>query len=351
MDMIPQLPPHQGNRVRKGRTSFAIPRGAAHTCRSLFQQQLGGQRNDRVEAQQRRGRTGDGPIIPLALRFHPQVGPRFFKCHFHRPATNNPRQHLLAGMLQIGRQQRLRFEARLRVAHQDPTESHRGLARVIPERRVRGDLDLTGAFPIPIVNRQRAPRRLLIRQHRLQGRPAFPFQAGATTLARCTRRWGIVEGGIEAQARDHTDTGPPRHQGEPFQGCKTAIRYEDHLAARQPAPHEPDDLPGAFQQGLVAAAALGIEALGGTQHGQKGQGPDPVGPGYGGQHQTPEPTPATGFHHMRLRGPHGSTGDAFRSHVIAASAFDGVIKAKDNDPAGDEHGHEESEEPPTGGER
>src|SRR4029434_3488831 len=60
---------------------------------------------------------------------------------------------------------------------------------------------------------------------------------------------------------------------------------------------------------------------------------------------------ATGFDHMRVRGPHGITVDTFGGDLFAASAFDGVIKATDDDTAGDEHRHEEPEEQPTGGER
>ena len=45
---------------------------------SFFDQQMRGQCNDRIEAHQRRGGTGNGPRIPLALRFHPQMRPRFF---------------------------------------------------------------------------------------------------------------------------------------------------------------------------------------------------------------------------------------------------------------------------------
>ena len=62
-----------------------------------------------------------------------------------------------------------------------------------------------------------------------------------------------------------------RARGEPFQGRKTAVRHEDQLAIRQPAPHEPDALPGAFQHSVMAAAPLGIEARRGTQHRQKGK--------------------------------------------------------------------------------
>ena len=73
MEMIPQLPPYQGNRVRKGGASLAIPRCAAHAGRSLLDQQLGSQRDDGVEAQQRRGGASNRAVIPLALRFHPQT--------------------------------------------------------------------------------------------------------------------------------------------------------------------------------------------------------------------------------------------------------------------------------------
>jgi hypothetical protein len=52
-----------------------------------------------------------------------------------------------------------------------------------------------------------------------------------------------------------------------------------------------------------------------------------------------------------VRGPHGITGDTFGGDLFAASAFDGVIKAKDDDTAGDAHRHEEPEEQPTRGER
>jgi hypothetical protein len=49
-----------------------------------------------------------------------------------------------------------------------------------------------------------------------------------------------------------------------------------------------------------------------------------------------------------MRGPHGITGDALRGNLIATSAFDGVIKAADNDTSGDEHGDEEPEQQSTG---
>ena len=52
-----------------------------------------------------------------------------------------------------------------------------------------------------------------------------------------------------------------------------------------------------------------------------------------------------------MRGPHGIAVDTFGFDLLAASAFDGVIKTTDDDTPGDEHGHEQPEEQPTGFER
>jgi hypothetical protein len=105
------------------------------------------------------------------------------------------------------------------------------------------------------------------------------------------------------------------------------------------------------RQGLLAVAALRIAVLGGTQDPQKGQRPDTGSPGEGREYHTREPAPAPGFDHRRVRGPHGITVETFGDDLLAASAFDGGSKAKDDDTAGDAHRHEEPEEPPTGGAR
>jgi hypothetical protein len=90
----------------------------------------------------------------------------------------------------------------------------------------------------------------------------------------------------------------------------------------------------------MTAAPLLIEALGGTQDRQTGQRPDAVGPREGSQHYTGEPAQATDFDKMRLGRPHGIAVDAFGGDPIAASAFDGIIKAQDDDTTGNEHGRE-----------
>jgi hypothetical protein len=54
---------------------------------------------------------------------------------------------------------------------------------------------------------------------------------------------------------------------------------------------------------------------------------------------------------MCVGGAHGIAVDAFRVDLIAASPFDGIIKAEDDHIPGDEYGHYEPEQQPTGGER
>jgi hypothetical protein len=101
----------------------------------------------------------------------------------------------------------------------------------------------------------------------------------------------------------------------------------------------------------MAAAALPIEALGRTQDRQKGQRPDPLGPGERRQQHTRQPAQATGFDQMRVRGAHGVTVDAFGFNPLAASPLDGIIQATHHDTRRDEHRYHEPEEQPTGGER
>ena len=160
-------------------------------CKPLpWRQERRSQCNDRLQAQQRRGRAGNGAIIPLALRFHPQRRPRFFKRDFHGPATDKPGQHLLRRMLQISRQQGLRFETLVRVSNQDPADGDRWFPRVILHGGVCGDLHLTWPFAIPLRNAHRAPLGPLGRQHRLQRRPAFALEPGPALGTRCTRGRG-----------------------------------------------------------------------------------------------------------------------------------------------------------------
>ena len=97
MDMIPQVPSNQRDRIGKGGIGFDIPSGAPHQAFPLFDQQMSDQRHDRIEAQQRRGAAGNRLIIPLPLRLESQMGTGFFKRDFDGPALDKPIQDVLGG--------------------------------------------------------------------------------------------------------------------------------------------------------------------------------------------------------------------------------------------------------------
>ena len=177
--MLPQLPPHQGHRVCKGGARFALPRRAAHAGRSLRDPQLGRQCDERVEAQQRRGGASNRTRMPLVLRFHPQMRPRFFQRHFQRPVTDKPGQ----------------------------------------------------------------PLRRRIRQPGLPRRPARACEPGPACGPRGTRGRGIREGRVKTQPRDDTLTAQRLDFGKPFQHRNTAVGHPDDLPVRPPARAAPQQRP------------------------------------------------------------------------------------------------------------
>src|SRR5262245_40195767 len=105
--MIPQMPPNQGNGISKRGANFGIPSRDPNGDDFLLEKLMGGQGDDRIEAQQRWGRSGNGSRIPLALRLQAQMRPRFFQRDFYGPATDKPGQDLLRRLIRVGRQQGL----------------------------------------------------------------------------------------------------------------------------------------------------------------------------------------------------------------------------------------------------
>src|SRR5712691_3674380 len=232
-----------------------------------------------------------------------------------------------------------------------PISKTRNQLRVIPDGSVGGDLHLTRPFALPRRHEPWSPWGPLIRQHRLQRWPALACEPGPAYGPRGTRGWGILEGRIKTPTRDDTATAQGLDFVQQLQRRQTAVGHQGDLSSRQPAHDEPPQRPRPCRQGLMATASLRREALGGTQSGQQGQRPDALSPGERDQDHACEPAQATGFDHMRVRGPHGGAGEAFGSDLIATSAFESVIKATHDNTARDAHGHEEPEQQPTGGER
>ena len=80
--------------------------------------------------------------------------PGFFPGDLPRPPSHEPGQHLREAISELRGEQGLGLELPVGVPNQYPAQGYGREARVIPHRRVRADLHLSGATAIPIVNGQ-----------------------------------------------------------------------------------------------------------------------------------------------------------------------------------------------------
>ena len=91
----PQVAPRQGDGVHEGRRRFVVPSSSAVGHGVAFLQRVGGQGGPGKEAQQDRRGAGDGPVGPLALGLHAQVGPHLLKGDLQLLAQDKPFQDLV----------------------------------------------------------------------------------------------------------------------------------------------------------------------------------------------------------------------------------------------------------------
>ena len=144
--------------------------------------------------------------MPLALGLQAQMRPCFFTRPCHGPATDQPGQHLLRCLVQVGRQQGLWLKALVWVANAAPSGWAPAAYRRDTTRPCRWPLPPRGGRRHTTAHGQLAPRRVLIGQRGLQGRPPVSFQPGSPDCPGTCRGW-IIEGGVETQPCDQTGTG------------------------------------------------------------------------------------------------------------------------------------------------
>jgi hypothetical protein len=308
---------------------------------------MSGPRDDRIAAQQRWGGAGHGARMPLARRLQAPMRPRFFPRDVYGPAADPPGPDRLGWMVQVGRPQGRWLTTRVGIAHATPAAPHGWLAGVRPHGALGRHCYHAGSGAIPPLHGQRAPPRVRVGQHGLQGRAPGALQPGSPELPRCTYRGRLIAGGLETPPRAQTGAGPRADLLAPLPDGITAVRHNDQGASRPPASHPRDDWPGALGQGLMTAALRRIEARRGTQDRQQGQRPDAPGPWPRGQQHPTAPAPAPHLDHMRVGGAHRLTLETSRAQVSAASARNRVIKTTDDAPR-HAPGHSPSQQEPTG---
>ena len=128
--------------VGEGGDGLGIPGGSAGTQATLPTQAVGDQ-EPAEEAQQDRGGAGNGRRRPLALGFHAQMGAHLLEGDLHLPALQVGGEDGGRGPVGVGAEQGLGFAAPGRVAQEQPAQGDGGLARVVPEGRAGGDLEMS----------------------------------------------------------------------------------------------------------------------------------------------------------------------------------------------------------------
>lgn len=150
MTFAPQTSSDYRYRVGEGRQLFLIPSGCAHRLALTFKQEIAHQGHQREQPQQQRRAARYRQPVPLPLRLHAKMNSRFFKGHFHPPASHEPRQHLQGRVRKIRRHQRLRLKLAERVTHNQPADSNRRLTALVPDGCLAMHLDFALAASIPL---------------------------------------------------------------------------------------------------------------------------------------------------------------------------------------------------------
>ena len=183
----------------------------------------------------------------------------------------------------------------------------------------------TRPFAIPLCNEQPSPWCPLIHQHRLQRRAAPPVSRDGLWSSAYVGAEDHREPRQDADASSywHGATSPPCPAAPAPPNCclpqrpspGQATNARRAASSATPVPSRADgDGPVAHRS---ARRDTRLSKRAAPRRGQPRRGGD-----------TREPAQATGFDHMRARGPHGVAVDTLGCDLLAASAFDGVNEAQ-----------------------
>jgi hypothetical protein len=158
MATIPQTTPCHRHRIGEGWLLFRIPSRRAHRYDLAFDQAVCHQRHHRKQSQNNGCRSRNRQVAPLSLRFHAQMGTRFFERDFHAPTPHKPGQNLQRCVVDMRRKKGLRIVLALRVTHQDPAHQDRVEAGFVPHTGFGVDRHVSLLAAIPILDFQCRPR-------------------------------------------------------------------------------------------------------------------------------------------------------------------------------------------------
>ena len=154
--------------------------------------------NERVEAKERRCCAQNGEIGPLTLSFNAEMGAGVLEGDLKLPARDEPLKDIDRSGVEIGREKGLRLEFAERIADQQPSNGHRGQARVVPDGRVGGEFDGAMGATIPEGDGMTLPDNPGVLQHLVEFGQALSLDR-RSSAAPASGRCGGIKTGVEAQ--------------------------------------------------------------------------------------------------------------------------------------------------------
>src|SRR5579864_3818762 len=190
----------------------------------------------------------------------------FLEGDFDLPAPDEPSDDVAGINGEIGGKEGLRLEFAGRIADQEPADGHWLDAAAIPQRGAAGDLDEAVGPAVPLTDATALPRDPAILDDGGELLLWFSLdRRSATPLARGRRE--VEQIGIHAQASDDADM--LAHGGQEFERRKGAVGHQDDGSIGKPAADLQGGLASPIKQGLGLPWLAGIEAFGGSEHGEE----------------------------------------------------------------------------------
>ena len=172
---------------------------------------------------------------------------------------------------------------------------------------------------------------------------ALAFDRRSAAAFALLRREG-EQVGVQPQPGDDADM--VAHRGEEFDGRECTVGDQHNGAIGKPAVDLQGGLAGPIEQCLGRARLVGIEALGGSKHGEKGQRHDALGPWHLHQQHGGKPAQAAGFDEVSLGRADRIAIDAAGADVGSPTPLDGIVEPDHHRRAGRHEGLDQQEQQP-----
>src|SRR5258708_16146143 len=231
------------------------------------------ERDKGKQAQDDRAGAQNGALRPLALALKPQMGADFLEGDFNAPASNHPGQDLQRVCALVGAEKGSGEEFVQVIAHEYPADWQRVMTRRVPQGDSSGNIQDTLASAVP-GDLMPFPKGRGAIQAAFQGRLACSLLGLWATFSFGLGQWVVVQGSVQAQPRDESDSHAIGSTGQTqLHGGQATIHDQYQLVRREPASHHANHLSNPVNTGLVASPLLLVGFLRGCQHGQERQRP------------------------------------------------------------------------------